>query len=144
MVSEFNFLKPGTQSPVFTLTSKEGNKVVSESLKGKYKYVQFWEPWSVPSIKEQLLIKKLYEKYGETIEFVSISSERWNELATKKAVPQYPWMFLFGTDQSTIFEDFRVRSVPTYLVLDKDNKIVQYPADSPVSIEKLLYEISMK
>ncbi len=144
ILSELNFLQPGSKAPAFALTSAEGKSITSDALKGQYKYVQFWATWSLPSVKEQLLINRLYEKYGDKIQFVSISNESLNHFLTNHSKPKYPWTFLFSTDKSEVFESYRVRSVPTYLMLDESNNIVQYPAESPVSIEKMLYEISTK
>lgn len=141
---ELNFLKPGSKAPDFELQAADGSSVNLASFPNKYKYFQFWATWSVPSVKEQLVMNKLYEKYGDEILFVSISAERLESLKNDGKSSGYRWQFLYQSDRSSIMEKYRIRSVPTYMILDRSNRIVQFPADSPISVEKQLYDLSIK
>jgi len=67
--------------------------------------------------------------------------------------PGYTWTFLHYSDNSDVLEDYEVITVPKYIFIDDEGKILQAPAGRPVgnaerpndvNIEKYFYELKIK
>jgi len=91
------------------------------------------------------LIKPMIEKYKGKVVFVSISSEYyWTRmLLFLNLKKDWKWTFLHIGDQIGILKAYDVRSLPLFVIIDKDGNIFQYAARFPGnglenSIEQLL------
>jgi thioredoxin-related protein len=56
---------------------------------------------------------------------------------------EYVWNFLHIGDQSEVLKEYDVRSYPLFVLIDRDGKIVKYPAELPskgleAELQKLL------
>ncbi len=58
-----NPVTPGNQAPHFAATTLYGDTLNLDSLHGNIVLIDFWASWNVPSRKNNLTTKKLYEKY---------------------------------------------------------------------------------
>lgn len=145
-------LKSGVQAPAFTLLDKEGKSVALSDFAGKYVYIGFWATWSIPSIKEMAIISQFKKKYGHKVTFVSISVDS-DVTKMTRFLEKYPfdWVFLHYGTQKEIKEQFFVRTVPTYVLINPDGTIAKAPAPRPTgnaerpteeSLEKVLHQIS--
>jgi thiol-disulfide isomerase/thioredoxin len=130
-------------APKFQLSNSENKIVELASFKGKYIYLNFWADWSIPSLRELKVIELLHEKYGDKLHFISINLDE-NE-ATFKSVQNknnYNWTFLHIGNNYELKENYGVKTVPSYFLIDKKGKILDAFAPNPAEIEKRLFELS--
>lgn len=125
-------LAKGSIAPAFTLKDSKNNDVSLSNFKGKHIYINFWTSWSLPSLKEMKIMAMLHKKYGEKVKFISICAD--NDISQLKQVlnknSNYSWTFLH-VGNSKIIEKYQVKTFPTYVLLDKELKVVQFPAARP-------------
>ncbi len=76
---------------------------------------------------------RLYKKYKDQVEFVSICVDRYwiqmNYFAMVK--PEFAWWLLHYSDNTDLLIDYEVKTYPLYLVIDKQGDIYQFPALHP-------------
>jgi peroxiredoxin len=148
-------LEPGVSAPQFTLKNADGKMVSLSNYKGKYVYINFWVNWSVPSLKEMKIMNVLHKKYKNKIAFVSICVDNDIDKMTSfmKKNPAYKWDFLHIGDNKKLQEQYNVRTLPTYILIDHKQKILKAPAARPGgtaeratedNIDKEMYDIVNK
>lgn len=147
-----NRLLPGTKFPKLDLLNTKGDTVTIEKFKGKYIYINFWATWNAPSVQDLLIIKMLQEKYGKYVEFISISLDE-NELEYKKFVAKQKdikWNICHYNGNASILNNFDIRNIPLYVLVDDNGNIEQFPALAPSpsssgkSIDETLHYITRK
>lgn len=136
----------GKMAPAFTLTDLSGKKIALQSYRGKA-VVQIvgWAAWCHGCRMEIPRLKEAYHKYhGAGFEILALTGpygqdlERVRSFAREFALP-YPVLFDGGTK---VLELYRIDSVPTNLILDREGRVVyegaQLPEDYEQRLEKLL------
>ncbi|MCX6281913.1 MAG: TlpA disulfide reductase family protein [Bacteroidetes bacterium] len=139
-------LQPGTPAPMFQLRTKDNTACVRmDSLKGKIVVMNFWTSYCTGCTNEMELIRPMAEKFKDKVVFVSVSSEYyWTRmLLFLNQKKDWTWNFLHIGDQTDMLKAYDVRSLPLFVIIDKDGNIVKYPAELPSSglensIEQLL------
>lgn len=135
----------GNAAPAFTAEDSTGKKYSLEDYKGKVVYIDLWASWCAPCRYETPFLQKLTEKYkhDQNMIFISIAVmdkyDKWKE-ALKSDNPT--WIQLFDTN-ATVQNAYVANSIPKFIVVNKEGKIVSFDASSPSSgevIEKLLNE----
>ncbi|CAG5086270.1 Thiol-disulfide oxidoreductase ResA [Parvicella tangerina] len=129
-----NKLLIGSDAPQLSWTERNGETVNLRSLRGKHVYLQFWASWNKPSIQEMLIMKKLKEKYGKYVTFVSISLDanpEDYEQFMKNNTQGMDWHFGHYNGDSKILDDYNLRNVPIYFFIDDKGRLKQSPALSP-------------
>ena len=149
IVKNITKLIPGsTPQPIRLLNSNK--EVISiADFKGKYVYINFWAIWNKESQAEMDIFTKLQEEYGIIIEFVSINIDaNYRKFESYCAThPNYDWNMLYYGGQSNLLDEFNIYSIPHYVLLDKEGKILQAPASKPIpngqnlSIENLFFDL---
>ncbi|MGB0881761.1 MAG: TlpA family protein disulfide reductase, partial [Vicingaceae bacterium] len=123
----------GSDAPIFELRNKDGESISLNNFKGKPVYINFWTNWSIPSQKEMKIMQVLYKKYKGKIEFISICADNDFKKMTQFLAKnkEYNWPFLhIGKDKKTL-SNYGVATYPTYILIDKNLKVVRYPAGRP-------------
>jgi len=143
-------LKPGTMAPEFSVKDVEGNLIHLKDFRGKYIYLCFWTSWCIPCVKEFEILSELYPKYRNEVKFLGISfdkeySSMYHNLNEKK----YPWANFHYDNDLDLIEDYEIKTYPLFVLIDREGKIIRYPAPSPSQnleniIGKLLFEESRK
>lgn len=124
----------GKISPTFKLFDVEDNLISLSDLKGKYIYIDIWATWCGPCIAEIPSLKKLEKYFEETdIQFVSISykdnKKKWKEMITEKKLGGIQ---LFAPNENiSFFKDYQVTSIPRFILIDKDGRIIESNAKRP-------------
>ena len=146
IIKNLTRLQPGTPAPLFNLRNRVNNGSVKlDSLRGKPVVVNFWTSYCEGCTNEMDLLKPIADKYKDKVLFISISSES-SRLRMRYYVDlkkNWDWTFLHIGDQIDILKDYDVRSLPLFVIIDKDGNIYKYSADFPSnglenSIEQLL------
>lgn len=129
-----NKLLPGAEAPLFSWKEKDGTEVNLRELRGKFVYVQFWASWNKPSLQDMIIIRQLKEKYDKYITFVSISLDASNEDYEKFMSANGTsnnWHFGYYNGDSKLLDDYDLRNVPIYFLIDDQGFIDQAPAYAP-------------
>ena len=123
----------GSTAPAFELKNNKNESISLNSFKGKPVYINFWTTWSIPSQKEMKIMQLLYKKYKGKIEFISICTDndysKMTNFLTKNE--SYNWCFLHIGKKKKILSHYDVATYPTYILIDDNLKIVQFPAGRP-------------
>lgn len=113
-----------TFAPVFKVTSRTGDELSLEKLKGKIVLLDFWATWCVPCLVEMPNVKKMWKKYGGdkfVIIGVSIDDDEkaLEEYVTKEQLtwPQY----IDASNQ--VSRLYNVNSIPHTVLIDHEGII---------------------
>lgn len=138
-------LSEGTVSPSFELYDINDRLVSLESLKGKLVYIDIWATWCIPCIKEIPALKIVEEEFkNEEIYFVSMclkdSKENFEKMVKEKALGGVQ---LFApNDEISFFKDYFLSTIPRFILIDKEGKIIDAYAYKPSDPE--LKELLLK
>ena len=134
----------GMQAPDFSLNHPDGSAFVLSSMRGMWVVLDFWGSWCSWCIKGMPEMKKSYEKYGDSMEIVSIacgdSKEAW--LA---AIKKYDmnWTNVLSADvipgsDKKVEQLYGIEGYPTKIIIDPKGKIVKrFVGETPLFYEAL-------
>lgn len=116
----------GKKAPDFSLKDMNEKTVSLSSYKGNVVIVTFWATWCPPCRSEMPLLNKLYrELRNKGFMVVAVATDR-SVSAVKDFLSKSPVDFpvVMDTD-SKVSRQFKVFSMPTTFLLDKNGKVVQ-------------------
>lgn len=111
----------------------DGKMVALEDLVGKYVYIDIWATWCGPCKAELPYLKELEKKFeGKNIHFVSISIDS-SKAAWIKMVQedQLGGIQLFGGNKAQIMNDYAIKAIPRFILLDKEGKVINKEMTRP-------------
>lgn len=123
-------------------------KKLLESEKGKVVLVDFWASWCSPCRKETPYLKKL-EKSIDNSKFtiISISTDKdlnaWERASKMDGLDENEHNYLISHwKKSFLFNNYKIKTIPRYLLFDKNGKIIDDDAPRPSSkeLKKLIEE----
>lgn len=127
----------GNPAPDFAYNDINGHKITLSSLKGSFVYIDVWAQWCGPCKAEIPFLKEIEKKYeGQNIKFVSLSIDKetdidkWkkyiadNNLGGIQIIADKEW-------KSDFTQWFNVISIPRFILIDPNGKIVTANADRP-------------
>lgn len=118
----------GFRAPAFTETNLITKEMVSlEKYRGKYVYLDIWTTWCGACIEEMPNIKEVYDKADRSkIEFIGIvgkdTREKIDKIINKIGIN---WKLVEANSENLIFEKYKVRSLPTTLLIDPNGIIIK-------------------
>ncbi len=132
------------------LKNEHGTQITFENLlhqhKGKVIYVDFWASWCEPCLRSMPSAKKLREAYkNKNVVFIYLAKDD-KENAWKKAIRRSETnylgenYFIVNSKVSKILKEWKVYTIPHYMIFDKKGHLVYKNAPGPGSeaIRKLL------
>ncbi len=132
LITTFNTLKIGSKAPDFKLKNINDETFTLASFEGKYTYIGFFTTWCAGCMAENEAIVQLKKKYGDNINFVSISADKqFLNLKYYLEKHKYDWLFLHYGNNYELLEKYQVLTYPVFILLDKSGNIVSYPALKP-------------
>lgn len=136
----------GTLLKDYTFVDPNGNKKSLNDFKGKSLYIDIWTTWCKSCIisfpyREQLIKRINALRLDTTIVFITICTEdsekKWRKLINEL---NPSGINLYAKDTS-LYENWKISSFPTYMLVDTTGKIVSGDILDPdhASIDFLLY-----
>jgi thiol-disulfide isomerase/thioredoxin len=126
---------PGKPVPDFVFTDIKGDSVKLSDLKGNLVYIDIWATWCGPCIAEHPDWDKVKEEYKDKpVSFLTVSidetREPWEKMVKKKKMDGLQW-FASNAWQSELTQFFMVNSIPRFILLDIEGKIIDPSAERP-------------
>lgn len=116
-----------------------------ENYKGKVIYVDFWGTWCSPCIAQFPFAKKLKKKFeGKDVVFlyfaVQSPENQWKAMIKDKGIQGVHYRL--NSDENALLSSlFDISYYPTYILIDKQGKVVDSKAKSPKEGEALFADI---
>ena len=112
-------------------------------------YIHFFDPNNQKCLSELAALKKLNEKYGKYIQFITIYQKKDVDFSSleQRNIDAIIWDKFSFEPTHEIWSELKVNSFPYYLLVDKNLILVAAPALAPSpngeyqTIEKTMYEI---
>ena len=128
-------ISPGKEVPDFSFVDMEGNAVKLSDLKGNLVYIDIWATWCGPCIEEHPNWDKVKSEYKDKpVAFLTVSiddtREPWEKMVKNKKMEGLQWL-VPNARKSEIVKLFMVNSIPRFLLLDKEGKIIDPSAERP-------------
>ena len=133
-------LTSGSPSPKFSnYENFNGGTTSLDDFKGKVTYIDIWATWCLPCRGEIPALKELEKKFhGKDVAFVSISidqnKDEWKEFVKNEDLKGVQ-LFAENAFESQFIQDYGIRQIPTFIIIDKEGKIVNADAPRPSSDE---------
>ncbi|MDR1737405.1 MAG: TlpA family protein disulfide reductase [Candidatus Symbiothrix sp.] len=134
-------VEEGAPAIDFTVEDTNGKAVKLSDLKGKVVYIDFWATWCGPCIKEIPSLKQLESEYhNKNIAFVSISIDaekdrpKWKNYVSSHGLQGLQW-YAPEAAHKEISAAYQIHSIPRFILIDKNGKVVMSDAPRPSSSE---------
>ncbi len=102
---------------------------------GEPVYLSFLATWSSACLGEYKFLDSLHFKYGDSIKFITISLDKNSEIINRFINDKgYDWLFLYNGSQYDLVKSYNIKTFPLFALIDKDGKILQYPAYKPSEV----------
>lgn len=132
--SPFGFgTKEGMTAPVFVGIELIGGYEIGNNIPNQKKFtlLYFWGTWCGPCKRDHPKLKKLFDQYEKDVKFIGLAADK-NDVVVKEFIIKnnIPWpnIFLSLKDYSQKNEEitnkFHIDGFPSYILLDRDNKVV--------------------
>ncbi len=131
-LKRFNYMAEGYPAPNLDLETKNGKIVCIEDYNGKLLLLNFWTSWCMPCHAEFSVLNDLYEKYGDTVTFLSISVDRhYSDYKRFINSNRYNWDFYHFNQNFRLLDRYKVRQFPFFVLIDPEGKIIDNSAPFP-------------
>ncbi|MBN2350095.1 MAG: AhpC/TSA family protein [Bacteroidales bacterium] len=131
--------------PKIVLPDAKGNAVNLSSYKGKVVLVSFWASWNKESIKDNLEMKQVYEKFrnkGFEIYQVSFdkSLDNWNRAVR---FDELPWISVCDTTfpRSAVAARYNITQLPANFLINKEQDDILAKNVSALDLQKKLLRL---
>lgn len=139
--AQYEHLYAGRIAPDAEFYDAEGRVSKLSDYRGKVLYIDTWATWCGPCKREIPSLKTLEESYhGKNIQFISVSTDK--DVAAWKTFIARESMTGLQLHQSQEMEKtmsylYAVNSIPRFVLIDEDGKIVSVDAPRPSSGEEI-------
>lgn len=132
LIKRITFLQPGSHVPAFSFTDFLGTEKTYANYKGKYLLLNFWELDCSDCFKNIDSLEYLQKTYADRLNVISISSHKYVE-DLKRIIGEenFTMNFLLASPDNPVYDDLKIRSLPSAILIDDKGKILLYPAILP-------------
>lgn len=140
-------LSKGKSAPNIRGSKIDGTIVNLTDFKGQVVYVDLWATWCAPCVEEIPHSIKLQEHFKDdpTVIFLNVSVDGDAEAWKRKIGLEKDWggvhINLNKVQKDSLSVNYQLTGYPTYILIDKDGKIVTTRAQRPSSGEELKTEL---
>lgn len=148
--SQMASLEPGDIAPDFDFVDINGKTHTLAELRGKVIYLDFWATWCGPCIQSMKLSAPLKEKFkdNDNVAFVYISTDQNAQKWQSHSITNNgePNMWHMGPSSYGASVAYRIQTIPRYVIIDKEGRIVDANAPRPYApeIEEILMREAAK
>jgi len=138
----------GAIAPAFSFPDMNGKMVSLSDFKGKIVYLDVWASWCGPCRREIPAAKELEKQmHGKDVVFLCVSVDG-DEAAWKKIVKEKELTGVHihskGDFESEMAKLYNIRSIPSYMIIDRNGKIWKMGAERPSGKAKEALEEALK
>ncbi|MGC4127981.1 MAG: TlpA disulfide reductase family protein [Bergeyella sp.] len=109
--------------PIEKFINEKGKNFSKKHFKGKPTIINFWFTRCPPCIEELPILNQLKEKYGDKVNFISITFE--NKKAMDEFLKKHKYDFKHILDSKKQIDELNISAYPSNLILDK-NGVVKF------------------
>ncbi|MDR0941261.1 MAG: redoxin domain-containing protein [Bacteroidales bacterium] len=129
-----NVLTVGDTITDFHLVDKDSVPFNLESFKEKYVYINYCRSENYACLQDYRVLQEMNKKTKRDLHIVTLSAEK--DFDTFRNFvndnPQYNWEFLYVTDHPEVLQAYRLKAMPSYMLLDPDGNLVLASAPTPL------------
>ena len=131
--------KPGNDFIDFSFLDFKGNTYTKKSFANKVLVLDFWATWCGPCKAEEPYFEDLAKEYqGKEVVFVGISTDKDKKAWEKYVEPKqdhFKGIHLHAGPNNLLSTAYQVNSIPRYMVIDKNGKIISVNSARPSNPE---------
>jgi thiol-disulfide isomerase/thioredoxin len=151
LYQKWDKIKQGKVAPDFSYPDMNGDSISLADFRGEILYIDVWATWCGPCRVEIPAFEALVNNYSdEPVQFISVSVDEnktaWIKFIEEEA-PNWPQTHTGGWDCS-ICDDYFIKGIPRFILIDAEGKIIDATAPRPSSdeirplLDKLIQDIS--
>jgi len=130
-------LSAGSKAPEWKLQDTKGNYHSSDNVRNKIILIDFFGNYCAPCIMSLPAINRLHERYKDAdVEILSVDLD--NSTESLKFVDKYKIKYPVCINGKAIADDFHVRGIPTFYIIDKQGNVVSAYDGYSETLEKML------
>ncbi|MBL1278646.1 MAG: hypothetical protein COA33_000095 [Fluviicola sp.] len=132
LLDRITALVPGSKAPDFVLTAPELEIKTLYNFQKKHLYIHFFDPAREDGVKELPLLVDLQIKYGNYVQFITVTKERKNFSDKEQSfINSIPWEVYTLPSSNSIWKNYSIETFPQYTLIDAAGYIVASPALGP-------------
>ncbi len=133
------------QSGETAFLNEKGHKAKLKQFEGKPVYLQVFQTDCISCIQEMMIIKELYSKYKEKVQFVSLCvdpDKSTYQAFVKQFGKQFDWPILYFDEQYDWLQQRGIETLPDYLMLNEKGTLsMRYPPAPTKGLPEYLQQI---
>ncbi len=135
IVNQFAKINKGEPAPDFAFANIEGDTLSMADFADMVVYIDVWATWCGPCIAEHPAMEKLQQRFKNSpVAFIAVSTDSspvpWKKMVEERKLGGIH-LYAPGAWKSKINEDYVINSIPRFILIDKEGKIVDANAARP-------------